>query len=94
LKADQTETIMLPSTGLVNINTLMPGIGSLFEILDSGETKWVCHLEENTSRHSYNLLPGNYKIAFRAKQAGGSKYTAIKNFEIKSGQTISVNIFN
>lgn len=94
LKADQTETIILPPTGLVNINTLLPGIGSLFEILDNGETKWVRHLDENTSRHSYNLLPGNYKIAFRAKQAGGSKYTAIKNFEVKSGQTLNLNMFN
>jgi Ca-activated chloride channel family protein len=94
IKADQTETILLPSTGLVNINTLLIGIGSIFEILETGETKWVCHLDENASQHSYNLLPGKYKIAFRTKQAGGSKYTAIKNFEVKSGQTISVSMFN
>lgn len=94
IKADRTETVTLPSTGLININTLLPGIGSLFEILENGEAKWVCNLDDNKSRHAYNLLPGNYKIAFRAKQAGGSKYTAIKNFEIKSGQTIGINMFN
>jgi Ca-activated chloride channel family protein len=94
LKADQTQTITLPSTGLVNINTVSTGIGSLFEILESGETKWVCHLNETATQHSYALLPGKYKIAFRARQAGGSKYTAIKNFEIKSGQTIGIGMFN
>ncbi|MBT1697738.1 VWA domain-containing protein [Fulvivirgaceae bacterium PWU4] len=94
IKADQTETIMLPSTGLVNINTLSPGIGSLFEILESGETRWVCHLEETAAQHSYNLLPGKYKIAFRVRQAAGSKYTAIKTFELKSGQTLNLNMFN
>lgn len=94
VKADQIQTLTLPATGLVNINTLVPGIGSLFEVLESGETKWVTHLDETTSQHSYNLLPGNYKIAFRAKQAGGSKFTAIKNFEIKSAQTISISMFN
>ena len=94
IKADHFETITLPSTGLVNINTLTLGIGSLFEILETGETKWVCHLDENASQHSFNLLPGKYKIAFRARQAGGSKYTAIKNFELKSGQTLGVNMFN
>jgi Ca-activated chloride channel homolog len=94
LRADQTETITLPATGLVNINTVSTGIGSLFEILGTGETKWVCHLDETSTQHSYTLLPGKYRIAFRARQAGGSKYTAIKNFEIKSGQTISVGMFN
>lgn len=94
IKADQNETITLPSTGLVNINSLSTGIGSLFEILENGKTKWVCHLDETVTQHAYNLLPGKYKIAFRARQAGGSKYTAVKNFEIKSGKTISVNMFN
>ncbi len=94
IQADKTETISVPGTGLVNVNTISPGIGSLFEILDNGETVWVCHLNENISRHSYNLLPGRYKIAFRVKYAGGSKYTAIKNFEIHTGQTLNLNMFN
>jgi Ca-activated chloride channel family protein len=94
LKADQTQSITLPSTGLVNINTTSAGIGSLFEILESGETKWVCHLNDGVVQQSFNLLPGKYKIAFRARQAGGSKFTAIKNFELKSGQTLNVSMFN
>jgi Ca-activated chloride channel family protein len=94
IKADHTETIMLPASGLININTLSTGIGTLFEILETGETKWVCNLNENRAQHAYNLLPGKYKIAFRAKQAGGSKYTAIKTFELKSGQTLTVSMFN
>jgi Ca-activated chloride channel family protein len=94
IKADHTETITLPASGLVNINTLSSGIGTLFEILETGETKWVCNLGENRAQHAYNLLPGQYKIAFRARQAGGSKYTAIKTFQLKTGQSLTVNMFN
>lgn len=94
LKADQTKTVSLPSAGILNLNTVARGIGNLFEILDSGETKWVCNLDEKETLHSYNLLPGKYKIAFRARQAGGSKFTAVKNFELKSGQTLNLNMFN
>lgn len=93
IETGKTKTITLPPTGLVNINTISGGYGSLFEILENGQTKWVCNLAENASQHSYNLLPGSYKIAFRVKQAGGSKYTAIKNFEIKSGQTLNISMF-
>lgn len=91
--ADKTQTVTLPAPGLVNINTLMKGIGSIFEILPSGESKWVCNLSETDNIHSYNLLPGNYKLAFRTKQAAGSKYTAVKNFEVVSGQTLNMNLF-
>lgn len=94
IEADKVKTITIPQTGLVNVNTLSFGYGSLFEITDTGETKWVCNLDENTSMHSYNLLPGSYKISFRVKQASGSKYTAIKTFEVKSGVTQNLSLFN
>ncbi|MDQ2656684.1 MAG: VWA domain-containing protein [Bacteroidota bacterium] len=94
LKAGKTVTITLPSAGAVNVNTLTPGYGSVFEILTNGESQWVCTLDETKSRHFLNLLPGNYKIAFRARRTKGSKYTAIKTFEVKPGQTLNLNIFD
>ena len=93
VKAGKAVTITLPSVGAVNINTLAVGYGSIFEILETGESQWVCTLDENKSRHFLNLLPGNYKIAFRARRTRGSKYTAIKNFQVKSGQTLNLSIF-
>jgi Ca-activated chloride channel family protein len=94
LEADKVKTITIPQPGLVNINTLSSGYGSLFEILPTGESQWVCNLNENTNIHSYNLLPGDYKISFRVKYAGGSKFTAIKTFEVKSGVTLNIGMFN
>jgi Ca-activated chloride channel homolog len=93
IEADKVKTLTLPQPGLVNINTISTGHGSLFEILDTGESKWVCALSENEAMHSYNLLPGSYKIAFRVKKAGGSKYTAIKTFQVESGKTLNLSMF-
>jgi len=93
IEGDKVKTITLPQPGLVNINTLSTGFGGLFEILDTGESKWVCALDETTAMHSYNLLPGSYKIAFRVKKAGGSKYTAIKTFQVESGKTLNLSLF-
>ncbi|HET9487717.1 MAG TPA: VWA domain-containing protein [Chryseosolibacter sp.] len=93
LDAGRTITISLPSAGAVNINTIAVGFGSVFEILDSGETRWVYSLDENRSRHFLNLLPGRYKIVFRTRRTRGSKYTAIKTFELKAGQTVNIEMF-
>ena len=93
IEPEKLKTITLPQPGLVNINTLVNGYGNLFEITDTGESKWVCVLADNTSIHSFNLLPGKYKIAFRSKKSPGSKYTAIKNFEVRSGVTLNLSMF-
>jgi Ca-activated chloride channel family protein len=93
IEPEKVKTVTVPQTGLVNINSTVPGYGSLFEVLETGESKWVCNLVDNVSMHSYNLLPGSYKISFRAKQAGGSKYTSIKTFEVKSNETQNMSMF-
>jgi Ca-activated chloride channel family protein len=78
---------------VVNINTLAVGFGSLFEILPTGESKWVAALDFDRTLHLLNLLPGEYKIAFRARRSTGSKYTAIKNFSVKGGETLNIKMF-
>lgn len=93
LEQGKVVTIGLPSSGAVNINTLAAGFGSVFEILPSGETRWVATLDPDRSQHFLNLLPGHYKVAFRARRSPGSKYTAIKNFDVRSGQTLNIRMF-
>jgi Ca-activated chloride channel homolog len=92
--ADQIATISLPSPGVANINTRTAGYGSIFEVFPDGRQEWVCKLEEGKSMHAYNLLPGTYRVAFRAKEAPGSKYTGVKTFTILSGKTATISIFN
>jgi Ca-activated chloride channel homolog len=93
IEAEKLKTITLPQPGLVNINTRVNGLGNLFEILETGESKWVCNLADNTTIHSFTMLPGRYKIAFRSKKSPGSKYTAIKTFEVKAGVTVNLSMY-
>lgn len=94
IEPNKTETILLPSPGIVNFNTTSTGFGSLYEIKPDGTQAWVCNL--NNLRHEFtlSLLPGQYKIVFRVRQTTGSKYTAFKKFAVKSGTTLMVNVFN
>jgi Ca-activated chloride channel homolog len=93
IEPDKIKTITIPVPGLVNINTTSTGYGSLYEIGENGESKWICSLADNTSIHTYTLLPGTYKVTFRVKKAAGSKYTAIKTFEVPSGKTLNISMF-
>lgn len=94
VEGNRTENILVPSTGVVNVNTITTGHGVLYELKADGSAEWVCNLDNQKSTFSMHLLPGYYKIVFRARQTKGSKYTAFKTFQLKSGETKTVNVFN
>lgn len=94
VEPNKTKTVYLPSPGVVNINTISTGYGSLYEIQNDGTQKWVCNLNDLKPRFSLTLLPGRYKVVFRVKHATGSKYTGFKYFSLKTGETVSVNVFD
>jgi Ca-activated chloride channel family protein len=94
LLPNKTESILLPSPGIVNFNTISTGYGSLYEIKPDDTQVWVCNLNDLKNQFTLSLLPGQYKIVFRVKQTAGSKYTAFKKFTVKSGVTLGVSVFN
>lgn len=94
IQANKTRTILLPTPGVVNFNTISPGYGSLYEMKPDGSQQWVCNVNDLKSQFALTLLPGEYKIVFRVRQTTGSKYTAFKKFTLNPGQTLIVNVFN
>ncbi|MEO1052207.1 MAG: VWA domain-containing protein [Bacteroidota bacterium] len=96
VKVNQSNTtkIAIKDPGLVNIYNNAPGYGSIYEIKSNGKEEWVANLEENKSKSSLALQPGKYKIAFRAKNAQGSKFTTIKSITVRSGETTTINLFD
>ena len=59
---------------------------------DSEETKWVCNLEEGQMIETLSLLPGQYMVVVRAKNATDAAKTQIKEFKIESKKTTSINL--
>lgn len=94
IQAGKTETIHLAAPGIVNMNTIATGYGSLYEYNTDGSVQWVCNLDNLKPRFALTLLPGRYKVVFRVKNTAGSKFTGYKNFELKPGETLSVNVFD
>lgn len=93
IQPNRTQVITLPPPGVVNVNTTAPGYGSLYEMKSDGTWEWITNLNDLKAQFSLNLLPGNYKIVFRVKNTTGSKYSAFKIFQLKSGETKLVKMF-
>lgn len=84
----------LADPGILNAKMLAKGYGSIYTTDQRGNEVWVCNLPDNDTNAKVVLQPGNYKVVFRAKNAPGSKFTSVKNFEIKSGSSLNLNLFN
>ena len=93
ISANETTVINIPSPGLVNINASVKGIGSIYEINEFGQQRWIYNLPAEKTKHTLAMQPGNYQVVFRANSAFGSKYTEIKEFKIASGSTTNLKLF-
>ena len=94
IKVEQSKTTIvdIPAPGVFNINSNVPGVGSLYHIQDDASQKWIRNLRGN-ARETLAIQPGDYKVVFRANKAKGSKFSEVHNFTIKSGSTKTIKLF-
>ena len=89
----QLKELNIPGPGVLNANLRTSGHGSIYQIHDNGFQEWIHDLDPKETRFTMALQPGRYKLVFRADRSFGSKYTEVKEFEIKTGATVSFSFF-
>ena len=92
INQNQTTELKIAQPGVVNFVATSKGIGSIYAIDDAGRQKWIYNLDENQLRNTVTIQPGDYKVVFRSENARGSKFTSIKEFEIKSGSSFNIQL--
>ena len=90
VKQSQTTNVKIPESGLVVLSFSSSAYGSVFEV--GNELKWVCDLKPVKGRQTLYLLPGQYKVIYRAKNASSSEYTKEKTFKVSSIKTVSLKL--
>ncbi len=87
----KTQTIGIPSAGELKIQSLEAGDGCILLQKDN-QIEWVTNLHKETQQIFY-LLPGKYKIVWRAKSLRSSIYTIQKEVEIKPHQSYFIKLY-
>lgn len=90
IEQSKTAKVIIPEPGLVTLSYTSKGFGSIFE--DESELKWVCDINSEKTRETLHLLPGKYRIIYRAKSSYQSIYTKEKQFTVTSRKSISVKL--
>ncbi|MCB2377188.1 VWA domain-containing protein [Hymenobacter sp. BT635] len=94
IKQGQETAVTYDAPGTLNIVTDLKGHGSIYRLNNDESQTWVHNLPEASSKVNLPMQPGAYRLVFRTATATGSKFTDVRNFTIRSGQTSSVSMFN
>ena len=62
-------------------------------VQNGDDLEQIYHFKAEKKQHRLTLLPGNYKVIFRAKLAKQYIYTYEKSFKLKSGQSELIKIY-
>jgi len=87
----KTTTVQIPNPGIATIITNGPGYGSVY-VEEGNKLKWIYNMDSEKTRESLILLPGKYRVVYRAKNAREAKYTIEKTFRITSGGSQNVQL--
>ncbi|MBF9221098.1 vWA domain-containing protein [Hymenobacter ruricola] len=94
IKQGQEYTFTYAAPGTLNITSDLKGYGSLYQLNDDESQTWIYDLPYGgSSKVNLPMQPGAYRLVFRTSNSNGSKFTDVRNFTIRSGQTTSVAIF-
>ena len=87
-----TTKVDIPRPGIANFSLSTSGYGSIYK--ETADTlQWIYNLNETQLRQNLIILPGDYRVVFRAKNSRDSKYTIDKRFKIKSGASKKITLF-
>lgn len=94
IKQGQEMAVTYVAPGTLNIITDLKGYGSIYRLNDDESQTWIYNLSDGgSSKVNVPMQPGAYRLVFRTKTATGSKFTDVRNFTIRPGQTTSVSLF-
>ena len=94
VKQGQETAVTYAAPGTLNITSDLKGYGSLYQLNNDESQTWIYTLPDgSSSKMNLPMQPGAYRLVFRTATSNGSKFTDVRNFSIRSGQTTSVAIF-
>lgn len=91
LKPGEKFTVKVPTPGILNLSSKYEVVGGIF-LYKEGRMEKIYELSSNSKVETIALQPGNYTLMFRQKAAREMHSTKTMTFEVKSGETLNLNL--
>jgi len=93
IQQSHTTSVEIPNPGIAVIQKPGNGYGSLYVQQDNSLNLIYNFRDNNNNQETLILQPGRYRAVFRSKYADRSMYTVEKVFNVDSGQTVNIKLF-
>lgn len=84
--------IDIPGSGMLRLKCHKAVVGQIFITDAPRQDEWVCDLDPNNLNQTLYLQPGKYKLVYRLASAVLTDYTTEKEFMIRSGENVFLNL--
>jgi Ca-activated chloride channel homolog len=91
INQSETTTIQIPEPGLVTLNSRIEIYGGIFRV-NENKTEKIYQLNDRILKESILLQPGYYIVVYRSKLRRNANASETKNFRVKSGESITLNL--
>lgn len=91
IRPNHTTTIQIPNPGMVTLMFDAQGYGAILQEKDN-KLEWVINLDSESTRQTFTLLPGNYRVVWRGKNVKKTAQSIEKKFTIKSDTSIPITV--
>ena len=88
-----TTTVEIPTPGVVTFSSQQGGVGSLYQLSDSGDQIWVLNLLEDKKAQKFYLQPGNYRVIFRGGDLKSTAHSIVRDFVVSKGSPLSIKLY-
>ncbi|MEI6575919.1 MAG: VWA domain-containing protein [Bacteroidota bacterium] len=93
IQQSHTTTVEIPNPGIAVIQKPGNGFGSLY-VQQDNRLNLIYNFKDNQNNQETLILqPGRYRAIFRSRFADKSLYTIEKTFNVESGQSINIRLF-
>lgn len=89
IEQDKRTPVRIPRSGMLNIRTTEPAVGSVLLVRD-GTLEWVCDLDPTLTENQFRLLPGDYKVVLRPTKADQTILGMELNATVRSNQATNI----
>ncbi len=84
--------IDIAGSGQLKYQSYNPIVGQIFLKTENENLEWVCDLNTEKTIDYIHLQPGNYRVVYRMEAAKSTDYTLFKDFQIISGDKVSLKL--
>ncbi len=88
---NKTTTVAIAEPGVLNLNLVSPGYGSIAKV-NGSNFDWVCNINQFELNQQIKLQPGKYKLTYRSKKSKEVIYTIEREFKVDSGSSTNLKL--